>query len=69
MDVLMNTFSIYDYHWFWYLLGFLAAPRITLAVLFSVYCPVAIGWKIAAWFIAIATGVRVGNNSCSISTT
>lgn len=69
MQELVNTFSIHDYHFVWYIIGFLTAPRITLTVLFSVYCPVALGWKIAAWFIAIFSGVSISDSSYSIKTT
>lgn len=58
--MLSCLFSIHDYHWFWYIIGFLGLPKITLAVLLSVYCPVAIGWKIIAWIIAVASSVRIG---------
>jgi len=29
-----------DYHWVWYLLGFIAIPRFTLAILFCLYAPI-----------------------------
>jgi hypothetical protein len=49
-----------NYHWVWYTLGFLFAPRITLAVIASVYLPIALGWKILIWFIAIVGGSSKG---------
>jgi len=46
--------DINNYHWVWYILGFLFSPRITLAVLLTVYCPVSIWLKIVAWIIAVS---------------
>ena len=38
--MLINTFNIHDYHFVWYILGFVFAPRTTLTVLLCVYVPV-----------------------------
>jgi len=59
MQELINTFSIYNYHWACYVLGFLGFPRITLAILLSVYCPIAIGWKILACIIAVGSSISI----------
>jgi hypothetical protein len=48
--------NIFIYHWVWYILGFLFAPRITLAVLASVYLPIDLGFKILIWILAIIVG-------------
>jgi len=43
--------NIHSYHFIWYILGFLFAPRTTLAVLLTVYLPVNIWIKIVAWVL------------------
>ena len=47
-----NIFSIHHYHFIWYILGFIFAPRVTLAVLVSVYLPLSLVWKIIIWVLA-----------------
>ena len=48
--------SIHEhYHWVWYMLGFLFAPRITLAVVFSVYAPIGLVLKIIIWLLALGS--------------
>jgi len=41
----MNVFSIYNYHWIWYILGFLFAPQLTLIILVCVYLPISVTFK------------------------
>lgn len=47
-----KMFNIMDYHWVWYILGFLFSPRITLAVLVCIYLPVDLIIKIVAIIVA-----------------
>lgn len=51
--------NIYDYHWVWYLLGFIFEPRITLAVLICLYLPVTLTIKIFACVLAFIIPAKV----------
>ena len=44
-----------EYHWVWYILGFIFAPRTTFMVLISVYCKdiVPLPLLIIGWIIAV----------------
>lgn len=53
MDTIQATFSIYDYHLFWYILGFIIVPRLTLAILLCVYLPLSLIWKIFAVLVGL----------------
>ena len=57
-----NLFCIYDYHFVWYMLGFLFAPRLTLAILTCLYLPVALSIKIIAIILGIITTIKVKIN-------
>ena len=52
-----NLFCIYDYHFIWYIVGFLFVPRVTLAILVCLYLPVALPIKI----VAIVLGFLMGD--------
>ena len=45
-----NIFCLHDYHWIWYIIGFTITPRLTLAIIVSVYAPVALWLKLCMWF-------------------
>ncbi len=44
-------FDLHNYHFIWYIIGFLFAPRVTLAIIVSVYTPIALWLKICMWII------------------
>ncbi len=48
--------DIHDYHWIWYVLGFLFAPRVVLAVFLCVYLPIGLPIKIIACILAFFIG-------------
>lgn len=35
--MITEPFSIFHYHWVWYTLGFMAAPRLTFMIWLSIY--------------------------------
>lgn len=42
------------YHWVWYLLGFIACPRLTVMIVLSIYVPGLPLWlMIVGWFFAV----------------
>jgi len=59
MNELISTFNIHDYHFIWYILCFIVCPRVALAVLLSIYCPIALLWKVIAWTIVVLSGVKI----------
>ncbi len=53
--------DIHNYHWIWYIFGFLIVPRITLAVLVCQYLPISLVAKIFISFMAFfCDGTKVG---------
>lgn len=59
--------DIFAYHWVWYLLGFIACPRITVMIFLSIHVPGLPLWlMIVGWFFAITHSTdhkREGNKT------
>ncbi len=41
------------YHWVWYLLGFIACPRLTFAILATIYFNLPVWLSIIIWVVVI----------------
>jgi len=54
-----EIFCICDYHWIWYLIGFLFAPKIVIAVFVCQYLPVSIVCKIGISLLAFLSHIKV----------
>jgi len=52
--------DIQQYHWIWYLFGFMISPRITLMVIVSLYTNLPLWGKVGFWILAILGDM----NSC-----
>jgi hypothetical protein len=56
-------FNIHNYHWIWYIIGFIFAPKIVLLVLMSVYLPISITLKFLAWILVGVIGtLKIGKS-------
>jgi hypothetical protein len=55
--------NIYDYHWIWYILGFLFAPRMTLAILACLYLPIVMSIKIIILILGCCINISIGDNN------
>jgi len=45
--------DVQQYHWVWYLLGFMVAPRMTLMVIVSLHTNLPLWGKIGFWTLAV----------------
>jgi len=64
--MITNVWSLHDYHFVWYILGFLIAPRLTLAIIVSVYTPIALWLKIIMWLLVFAGGTSKKDNVITV---
>lgn len=53
--------NIILYHWFWYLLGFIFCPRLTLMIFVSLYFKDILPLFIIGWVFAIIGLVGINN--------
>ncbi len=63
-----NIFDLNTYHWVWYIIGFIIAPRLTLAIIVTIYTPIALWLKILMWIEwLICLPTKKENNTTTIS--
>jgi len=54
-----------DFHWVWYLLGFLTCPKLTIMIALSIYLKefIPLPLMILGWIVAICNHVSIGSDN------